>query len=245
MDNVSQSSNKNTVIINVWSIFWAICWIVILVLLFLRIFIYQQVNVVGQSMEPNYKNNERLVVNRKNKKFFRGQVVAIYEDKILAKNANYFTPYDPQTRFYLKRIIGLPGEEVEKIGGDIIIYSADYPEGKILVENYIDESVKRREQVLKDYYPRTKIGEGEYFVLGDNRTNSKDSRKTGLYPNYSIFGQETFRYWPLSEFDWFELPSYAYRDITDEEKKIFEEFRASYNSRNPNNFENETEVIDN
>lgn len=232
MDNTVISNKKNTIIVNLWSIFWAFCWLIIIILLFLRIFIYQQVNVVGESMEPNYYTNERLVVNRQNKNFYRGQVVAIYEDREIAKNANYFTPYDPKTRFYLKRIIALPGEEVEKIGGEVIIYSKDHPNGKILVENYIGDAVKKRELVLKDYYPRTKIGDNQYFVLGDNRTNSKDSRKTGLYPNYSIFGQETFRYWPVSHFDWFDLPSYAYKDISGDEEKSFSDFRTEIETRN-------------
>lgn len=194
------------------NIFWSIFWLVLIVMLLLKFFVYQQVTVVGASMEPNYFTGELLLVNQIDKNIERGQVVAVYEDKEVAKNADYWTRF--QTRFFLKRVIGLPGEEVEMVGDTVIIYNSNFPSGKVLVEDYISQDVKNKEKVSNYYFPRTKITEKNYFVLGDNRINSKDSRMIGTFPDYSIFGQETLRFWPIEKLGIFSLHKYEYLDIS-------------------------------
>jgi signal peptidase I len=205
--------------ISFWSVLWSILWILLGILLVLRIFVYQQVNVVGASMEPNYFTDEMLVVDQRQQTLQRGQVVAVYEDKEIARKANYFTRFDPKTRFFLKRVIGLPGEQVEMVGGKVIIYNSTYPNGVVLSEDYIASEVKRQEELLDYYYPKTKIEQGTYFLLGDNRTNSTDSRVRGAFPTYSIFGQEVFRYWPVARASWFDLPPYTFTDLSSEMKQ--------------------------
>lgn len=171
-------------------------------------------------MEPNYYTSEMLLVNQIDKQLQRGQVVAVYEDKeiaLRAKNSNpiqgYFVRFDPETRFFLKRVIALPGEEVEMVGGRIIIYNSQNPNGIVLDEPYVARSVKLREEVIDYYYPRTKVDPGTYFLLGDNRVNSTDSRVKGNFPDYTIFGLETMRYWPIGRAGLFELPKYDYLPI--------------------------------
>lgn len=209
--------------INFWSVVWSLVWLLLIVMFLLRIFVYQQVNVVGSSMEPNYYTNEKLLVNRQNKEFLRGQVVAAYSDQEQAKNAGFFTPYDPATKFFLKRIIGLPGESVQIVDGTVIIYSSQFPEGRVLVEPYLPASTIKKEQIIKDTYPKTKIPESSYFLLGDNRTNSHDSRNpsVGMFADYAIFGQETVRYWPIAKAEVFELPEYQYIEISQELRSKF------------------------
>lgn len=205
-DNLFQKQESKS------NIFWSIFWFVLIVMLLLKFFVYQQVAVVGASMEPNYFTGELLLVNQIDKNIERGQVVAVYEDKEVAKNADYWTRF--QTRFFLKRVIGLPGEEVEMVGDAVIIYNSNFPSGKVLVEDYISQDVKNKEKVSNYYFPRTKIAEKNYFILGDNRINSKDSRMIGTFPDYSIFGQETLRFWPVEKLGMFSLHKYEYSDVS-------------------------------
>ena len=214
--DISSSFPSKSKSFNYWSLIWTVLWILLGVLVILRIFVYQQVNVVGASMEPNYFTDQMLVVDQRNKELLRGQVVAVYEDKTIAKNATYFTRFDAKTKFFLKRVIGLPGEEVEMIGCKVIIYNNQYPNGVVISEDYISNTVCKKEEVTNYYFPRTKVENKNYFLLGDNRTNSTDSRVRGLFPDYTIFGQEVFRYWPLNERAWFKLPDYVYSKVSPE-----------------------------
>ena len=198
----------------VWSVIGAVGWLVLLTLLVLKFFVFQQVTVVGQSMEPNYYTGQLLLVNQIDKTYNRGQVVAVYEDTAVAKNADYWTRF--KTRFFLKRIIALPGESVELVGDKVIIYNSQYPNGTVLNEDYISDSVKNKEENTNYYFPKTKVAEGNYFVMGDNRVNSLDSREKGTFPDYAIFGQETIRFWPFADLAMFNLPKYNYQPIPDD-----------------------------
>lgn len=202
-----QNMEKNSK--NSGSLIWTLLWIILLIVFVLKFFVYQQVTVVGASMEPNYYTGELLLVNQLDKNYSRGQVVAVYEDIEVAKTADYWTRF--KTRFFLKRIIALPGEEVEMVGGEVVIYNSQYPQGRLLIEDYISSSVKEKESLTKYYYPRTKVADKSYFVLGDNRTNSTDSRVRGAFPDYAIFGQENIKIWPTNTIAVFKLPAYQYQ----------------------------------
>jgi signal peptidase I len=186
----------------------ALFWLLILFLVLIKLLVFQQVTVVGKSMEPNYFDYETLLVNQLDKNLQRGQVVAVFRDREVAKTADYFTRF--HATFYLKRIIGLPGEEIEMLGSKVIIYNAQNPEGVVLNENYIDDKVKNTQDSNGTYYQRLKIPEKSYFLMGDNRTNSTDSRVLGAFPDYSIFGQETMRFWPFDRTEFFKLPNYTF-----------------------------------
>jgi signal peptidase I len=207
-------------------------WLVLLIALVLRIFVFQQVQVDGKSMFPNYDDKQYLLVNQIDKNFQRGQVVAAYAYRNFADEVthrmnpinSYFarfscdnpagrTEADCKAKFYLKRIVGLSGEEIEIIGGTVIIYNSQYPDGKILEESYISDSVKKTEESRNFYLPRTKIPAGDFFLMGDNRSNSYDSRAIGTFADFAIFGKETFRVYPFDTFHNFDLPEYTFSDI--------------------------------
>jgi signal peptidase I len=211
-------------------LFWSLIWVVTISLLVLKFAVYQQVNVVGESMEPNYFTNEMLLVNTIDKSFSRGKVVAVYEDIDAAKTANYFTRFN--TKFYLKRIIGLPGEEIEIVGSHVIIYNSEFPEGVVLDEDYIGDRARYIEDQKGYYYQKTKIPENNYFVMGDNRSNSTDSRIRGFFPEYAIFGQETLRYWPFNRYDLFTTPVYKTEAISESIKQQREELKTRNNQKN-------------
>jgi signal peptidase I len=205
---------------------WTALWLVTLFLLIVKFVAYQQVNVVGESMEPGYKTNEMLLVNTINKSFKRGQVVAVYEDIEAAKDANYFTRFT--TKFYLKRIIALPNEEIEIVGAQVILYNSEYPNGWVIEEPYIGEKARSIEAQKSFYFPRTKISEDSYFVMGDNRSNSTDSRIRGEFPSQALFGQETLRYWPFSTSGLFQLPEYTGKSIDTNLENTRDLYRGIY-----------------
>lgn len=200
---------------SVWNAIWTITSLSILLILIIKFFAFQQVTVVGSSMETNYKNGQRLMVNQIDKNFQRGEVVAIYADKSVAKKADYFTRFS--ARFFLKRLVGLPNESVEIIDSQVIIYNSQYPDGVMLIEPYISDETRTSEKKRNVYYPKTKLGSDEYFVMGDNRSNSTDSRSQSLgpVPSYSIFGIESYRIWPATEFQIFERPEFKYEPISE------------------------------
>jgi signal peptidase I len=206
------------------SIVWLIFSILAFAVLVLKLVVFQQVNVVGQSMEPNYFGGQKLLLNKLDTDLHRGQVVSVYEFSQMAADANFVTRAFPtlskdNPRFLLKRVIGLPGEEIEILGSKVIIYNAVYPAGVIISEDYLASTVKDAMDNgcgrAADYFARKKIEANHYFVMGDNRCESLDSRDTahGAYDKSLLFGQVVARYWPLEQRTFFQLPEYRYDSI--------------------------------
>jgi signal peptidase I len=218
-----------SIFINVLSWFWTISFGIVMLLLILKFVVFQQVNVVGPSMQPNYYTGDLLFVNQIDKNFRRGQVVAVYEDRNVAKNADYFTRF--QAKFYLKRIIALPGEEVEILGDKVIIYNKENANGAILEEKYMGQEIIRQEKencqnnLNSCYFAKIKIPNNEYFLLGDNRVQSSDSRALGPFPDYALFGQEALRFWPFDRKEIFNLPDYKWVPLDSQTKTRIEEFK--------------------
>lgn len=169
----------------------------ILITLFLALLIFllvqvtlQSCQVEGSCMEPNLYTGQRLLVNKASYWFGgpqRGDVIIFHSTQ------------DPD-RNLVKRVIALPGEWVEMNNGKVYITDTNgdtFP----LEEPYIAEPAK-------DSYHRTQVPDDCYFVLGDNRNLSSDSRSWGMLPRENIIGKAWLRYWPLS--DWHVLPSYSY-----------------------------------
>lgn len=155
------------------------------IILPIRLFLVQPFYVEGASMEPNFYQNEYLIIDEISYRFNdkqRGEVIIFKNPK---NTKNYF----------IKRIIGLPGETVSIENGRILV------DGKLIEEPYITNfsSDKHDPVVLK---------ENEYFVMGDNRNNSLDSRQLGPIHKDYIIGRVWIRGWPLDRIDTFNLPSY-------------------------------------
>lgn len=173
---------------------WEVIKIVILALLIvvpIRYFLFQPFLVKGQSMESAFQNGDYLIIDQISYRFRepqRGEVIV------------FKFPVHLSQRF-IKRIIGLPGEDVEIKNGKVTIYKDG--EGWTLDESsYLPEFLKTPGSL------RTSLEEDEYFVLGDNRTVSSDSRKWGVLPEEDIIGRVFFRLWPLSAFAKIKTPAY-------------------------------------
>jgi signal peptidase I len=148
------------------------------------VFIVQPVKVEGTSMLPRLHDGERIFVNklvyydeyRWAPKIDRGDIVV------------FWFPDDP-SKSYIKRVIGLPGDTVEIHEGMVRV------NGRDLDESYLDPRFNLSHRSQAPVYVRPNY----YFVMGDNRDNSSDSRIWGQVPKKYIYGKALFRYWPIGE----------------------------------------------
>lgn len=176
-------------------------WYVVVALgfaLFIRFFIAAPYLVSGASMEPTFDNFDYLITDRLSYDFLepeRGDVVVFClpgtgECSLLTRllNNEWQAP-----RTLIKRVIGLPGETVSVSGGEVRIINAEHPEGFILDEPYLDP-----DNIGGPSGTVTTLGEGEYFVMGDNRRVSSDSRVWGVLPQENILGHVFVRLFPLT-----------------------------------------------
>ena len=141
------------------------------------VFVVQPVKVEGTSMAPRLADQERIFVNKLSYRLSnieRGDIVVFWYPRNPAKS-------------FIKRVIGIPGETVEIKQGVV------YVDGLRLEEPYL------RPEYLDHDYHTTKVPEAQYFVLGDRRNSSNDSRNWGCVPRRNIFGKAVFRYWPVSK----------------------------------------------
>ena len=144
------------------------------------VFVVQPVKVEGTSMLSRLHDGDRIFVNKLIyygvPKLERGDIVV------------FWFPNDP-SKNYIKRIVGLPGDTVEVREGRVLI------NGVALDEPYLDQ----RLNLAHMSQPPVLVKQHYYFVMGDNRDNSSDSRVWGLVPEKYIYGKALFRYWPLAD----------------------------------------------
>ena len=148
----------------------------------LVVFVVQPVKVEGTSMLPRLHDGERIFVN---KLIYYGLPELKRGDIVV-----FWFPDDP-SKSYIKRIIGLPGETVEIREGRIYIRTQGREQ--LLAEPYLDP---QRNLARANHAP-VEVTPHHYFVMGDNRDASSDSRYWGLVPEKYIYGKALFRYWPL------------------------------------------------
>lgn len=162
--------------------------IALIIVIPIRMFIAQPFVVSGESMFPTFNNGEYLIVDELSYIIgnpHRGEVII------------FRYPNDTK-RFFIKRIIGMPNEEIVIKNSEVTIINKENPNGFILKEPYIDEHF--------DTTTSYKTGEKEYFVMGDNRNRSSDSRTWGILPSKLIIGRAYLRLLPIKSISY--LPGY-------------------------------------
>lgn len=176
-------------------------FLIIVVFVLFGVFVVQPVVVEGTSMLPQLHDGERLLVNKL--VYYKFESVSwghLERGDIVV----FWYPKEPD-KSYVKRIIGLPGESVEVRNGKVLI------NGEELNEAYLDIE---HNQSLPSFPPR-KVEEHHFFVMGDNRDNSSDSRYWGLVPEKYIYGKAFFRYWKPGKIGFLEHGEY---DLPSEEE---------------------------
>ena len=155
-----------------------------------RYFLFKPFYVKGQSMEPTFYEKEYLIIDEISYRFRgieRGEVVV------------FRAPFN-QDDYYLKRVVGLPGERVKIEDNKVIIYNTLYPQGIVVEEGYLNNETDGSLTVT--------LGPDQYYVLGDNRDASFDSRRFGPVSRNVIIGRAWFRGWPFHRITTFEAPAY-------------------------------------
>lgn len=159
--------------------------------------VFQSYQVDGQSMETTLSNGDRLIVNKLPKTIANiagsTYMPARYDVVVFDRPAQ--STISSQVEHLIKRVIALPGERVTVKDGKVTVYSQDRPEGfNPDINQEHSEAVSTTEGQVD-----ITVGEGEVFVLGDNRFNSTDSRRFGTINTDTIVGNATLRFVPISD----------------------------------------------
>lgn len=173
----------------------------VVVIIPVRVFLFQPFFVQGSSMEPNFADGQYLVISE----FGYKQTKMDFSDRLGFTVDSFKTierqdvtvfryPKNPE-QFFIKRVIGLPGETVEIRRGKIIIYNTVHPDGYVL-----DESAYIGGGTLTQDMTQVTLRDDEYFVMGDNRMFSYDSRSFGPLKRDKIIGRVLLRAWPVEHF---------------------------------------------
>ena len=152
----------------------------VLLAVFVIVFVYRPVKVEGTSMMPLLTDDERIFINQFTYRFGISDISR--GDTIV-----FWYPWD-RSKSYIKRVIGLPGDTVEIEDGTV------YINHRVLPEPYLPDFYRDRSSMDRKVVPP-----GEYFVLGDHRASSNDSRVWGTVSRNLIFGKAVFAYWPVAK----------------------------------------------
>lgn len=167
----------------------------------IRLFLFQPFLVQGASMAPNFHSGEYVIVNEVGYKHVHiGGMTLMPSRKELHRGdpVVFRFPQDPKT-FFIKRIVGLPGERISVRGSVVTIFNDIYPDGFILKEEYLPGGMIVTMDDLE-----YNITNDEYFVVGDNRNYSHDSRAWGPLHKDFVMGKVLVRIWPFKTFRIFD-----------------------------------------
>lgn len=162
--------------------------------LFLYLLVMQPHKIKGDSMQPNFPDGEYLLTDKVSYRFGEPQRGDIIVFRAPTNNNDE----------YIKRIIGLPGEIVEIQKGRVFV------DGKELSETYLDPTITTDAGAFLAEGESAKVPEDQYFVLGDNRDFSSDSRAWGFVPSDKITGRAWVIYWPPTKAGGIERPFYSF-----------------------------------
>lgn len=177
---------------------------VAVIYVFIRTSIFDVIGISGKSMYPTYNDKDAIYIDQFTPKFSdyrRGDVVVLLSP----------THLDGTRDLYIKRIIGLPGEKIVIDEGKVFVYNSDYPDGIGLDEKfYLSSDVKTYKSVIRDTgrYEENVLQKDQYYVIGDNRTGSTDSRIFGKVIKSDILGKEFYRVLPTVKAGFFQVPKY-------------------------------------
>ena len=162
--------------------------VVIAIAIFITVYLFllQPHQVRGESMEPTFQDGQYILTDKLSYRFHdpeRGDVIV------------FKSPQNESIDF-IKRVVGLPGEKVKLVGGRVVVINTSHPDGLTLNETYTNGAPTMPGTLLKegDEYL---VPSGQYFVFGDNRNHSSDSREFGAINKTSIIGRAWIRYWPI------------------------------------------------
>lgn len=165
-----------------------------------------------ESMYPNLIEGDRLFIEKVTNyagKFKRGDILVFYPPQ---ENLRH-DPWSEFTRAvgffnndtaYIKRLIGMPGDKLEVKEG-IGVFINDH----LLNEPYVAEIASRNCGIIAAYCGPLTVPKNSYFMMGDNRNNSQDSRYWGFLPANRVIGKASFRFWPLNRLIIFNKPDYS------------------------------------
>ncbi|MDR3582666.1 MAG: signal peptidase I [Candidatus Pacebacteria bacterium] len=170
----------------------------------IRIFLVQPFLVSGTSMYPNFADGNYVLTDELTYRIRppeRGEVVVFHD------------PQDYST-YFIKRVIGLPGERVTIFDNKVTVYNTQHPDGMILDESYLPAGTQTAANgcsggVASGSSCTYTISSSTYLALGDNRQLSFDSRSWGPLPAANIVGLVRFRLWPLNQMQIFNAPGYG------------------------------------
>jgi signal peptidase I len=184
MDQIETAQEANPAIVPKRSAF-GILWhwtrdlfVSVLLAIVVIVFLYQPVKVEGTSMMPTLDDQERIFINK---------FVYRFENIDRGDTVVFWYPGDP-SKSYIKRVIGIPGDRVEVDQGTVII------NGQRMEEDYVPPQFRDSSTMAARAVPSD-----EYFVLGDHRSSSNDSRAWGMVPRRYIYGKAVFIYWPFDK----------------------------------------------
>lgn len=186
----SEEQEQSSAIRAVGMFFWELIkafLIAMAIIIPIRYYLVQPFFVRGASMEPTFDNGEYLVIDQLSYRFrgpTRGEVIV-------------FRYPGQRSQFFIKRIVGLPGENIKIQNGQVVIGNNTYPQGVVLDESVYLDDIRTGGSV------DTQLGAEEYFVLGDNRSSSSDSRSWGSLRRSDIVGRAWIRAYPFDRFDVF------------------------------------------
>ena len=187
---------------NAWSSFFELLKVLVfaaIIIIPVKTFFFQPFFVEGASMEPSFHGGDYLIVNEFGYKLTNIRLgdnldfsVKPFRKLSRFDSAVFKYPRNP-SQYFIKRVIGLPGETVRVKNSEITIYNAEHPKGFI-----IDDKMFLAPRTVTAETVTTELKSDEYFVMGDNRPNSYDSRAIGPIPEDKIIGKVAVRVWPFT-----------------------------------------------
>lgn len=204
--NIKEQPEKSAYA-GVGNFIWEIIKIIALAFIIIvpiRVFLFQPFFVQGASMEPNFEDGQYLIINElgfkeTNVGFNSNNFFQVKPFREIARQRVIVFRYPLDlSKFFIKRVIGLPGEKVQIKNDQVTIFNNSHPNGFVLDEKgYLPSGLKTAGDLT------ISLKSDQYFVMGDNRMFSSDSRSWGPVPQKDIVGEVALRAWPFDKFSVF------------------------------------------